>query len=587
MPDYCTNTLLISAETEDGKKQLEELKQKCTSVPEELLGEEPFVFGPAFPIPQDLIDDSNCDTEDWCYRNWSTLEPLKGRIFFWSDTGCNIEFETPYEPPLNWLKKVSKDYPDLSFTDYYDDIDKKSVIYGRNGLFYDGAKYIKDVVEVTSNNLKDYPIGIMLQPNNKKGNPYRFTMEVTGPNSVIVEFELIENGKYWEKNINYSLYHKLFIELIEKRAKEKGDVKLTFESTGSGGYYYNLCYASEFHGLTIDEIVEQSLSFMEEIEGPLYKAIKKHEVLLEEDLKEELNLLNTAADDDSSTGDNAAAESLETKNSKQSKATGTREWADTTLNCITGCKHDCLYCFAKASSIRYGMKTPESWKDEIVRQKDLEKHIKKYEGLVMFPSSHDIYPDHLQENMEFLQHILEAGNEVLIVTKPHFECIKEICHRFKDYKDKILFRFTIGSADDSVLKFWEPYAPDFSERLESIKWAYKEGFKTSVSCEPMLDNNIDKVIDAVSPYVTETIWLGKINGLIGVTGRGRLDFNGCNDPATLARAHELIAWQSDANIIVIYNKYKNNQLIQWKDSIQKVIDKQSGIKQTIERKEVV
>jgi DNA repair photolyase len=255
---------------------------------------------------------------------------------------------------------------------------------------------------------------------------------------------------------------------------------------------------------------------------------------------------------------------------------GTKEWSPNTLNCITGCINDCKYCYAKEMSIRYNRNTPETWKVEEVRDQDLKKKIKKYDARVMYPSAHDIRPEHLQENMEFLKHILEVGNEVLIVSKPHLVCIKKICKQFADYKDKILFRFSIGSADDTVLKFWEPNAPGFKERLACLNWAFKKGFGTSVSCEPMLDNGIDKVVKKVSPYVTETIWIGKINHLIGVTGRGRLDFNGHNNPETLEKAHELITWQSDENILKLYEKYKLDSKILWKESIKKVIERIKG-----------
>jgi hypothetical protein len=223
-------------------------------------------------------------------------------------------------------------------------------------------------------------------------------------------------------------------------------------------------------------------------------------------------------------------------------------------------------------AIRYKRSTPATWKSEMVRQHDLYKKIKKYDHRIMYPSAHDIHPNHLEENMIFLNNILTAGNEVLIVSKPHLEVIKEICSRFVSYKNKILFRFSIGSADDNVLKFWEPNAPDFNERLDSLKWAFKEGFQTSISCEPMLDNHIEDVIDKVEPYVTETIWIGKINRLLGKTGRGRLDFNGHNDPNTLLKAHELIDWQSDDNIIALYEKYKNDPQIMWKESIKRIIN---------------
>ncbi len=96
--------------------------------------------------------------------------------------------------------------------------------------------------------------------------------------------------------------------------------------------------------------------------------------------------------------------------------------------------------------------------------------------------------------MIYLEHMLRPGNQVTIVTKPLLNYIKTICAEFSDHKDKILFRFTIGSSDSNTLKFWEPNAPDFAERLETLKLAYGQGYETSVSCEPMLDNNVSSVI---------------------------------------------------------------------------------------------
>jgi uncharacterized Fe-S cluster-containing radical SAM superfamily protein len=261
-----------------------------------------------------------------------------------------------------------------------------------------------------------------------------------------------------------------------------------------------------------------------------------------------------------------------TKNiTKEKKHFGTNQWSAKTLNFITGCQNECRYCYGKANSMRRKQTTLESWENVRVRENDLKKKIKYYEGGVMFPSTHDIRPEHLKENIEFLKHILDAGNKVLVVSKPHLICIEEICNRFEDYKDKILFRFSMGSTDDSVLRFWEPKAPCFEERLNSLKHAFNEGYQTSVSCEPMLDLFIDRVVDTVSPFVTDTIWLGKINGLIGKTGRGRLELNGYNDPETIAKANELISSQSDKTIIGLCNKYFKNPKVMWKDSIEKVL----------------
>jgi DNA repair photolyase len=248
-------------------------------------------------------------------------------------------------------------------------------------------------------------------------------------------------------------------------------------------------------------------------------------------------------------------------------AFGTKEWASRNENLIKGCSHDCKYCYAKAMTIQHKRNTQDDWQNEIVNQGKLTKSFRKHDGLIMFPSSHDITPEHLYDCMTFLYHILKPGNNVLVVSKSHLICIKAICDYFKEYKDNILFRFTIGSADSAVLKFWEQNAPDFEERLESFKYAFNAGYQTSVSCEPMLDDGIDQVIAAVLPYVTETIWIGKPNQLMG-----RLSRNGFNnDQVTMDCARRLMRIFSDDFVLDLCERYKDNPKIRWKDSIKKVV----------------
>lgn len=256
---------------------------------------------------------------------------------------------------------------------------------------------------------------------------------------------------------------------------------------------------------------------------------------------------------------------------------GTREWARINKNFVTGCEHGCLYCYSREMATRYGWKDAGDWNNQFIRQKDLEKKIKLYNEPIMFPSSHDITPSILEESIRFLRNLLVPGNRVLIVSKPHYECIRRICDELENYKDKILFRFTIGSTSDKVLSFWEPNAPSFKERLKSLKYAFNKGYHTSISCEPMLDNHIERVIKKVEPYVTETIWLGKANRFLGKTGRGRLEFNGILNSETRQKAEQLIKWQSDDNIMKLYEKYKNNPMIRFKESINHVLGKKGII----------
>ena len=265
-------------------------------------------------------------------------------------------------------------------------------------------------------------------------------------------------------------------------------------------------------------------------------------------------------------GKNTQPKPIKSKFVKPKPVFGTKEWADRSENCLDGCSHDCKYCYAKAMAVRARRNTPQNWKNETLKPNILKKGFRKWEGKIMFPSAHDITPAHLDDCMAYLEHMLRPGNQVTIVSKPHLDCVKAICQEFGWYKEKILFRFTIGSSDSNTLQFWEPNAPDFAERLESLKYAFSEGYWTSVSSEPMLDDKIGDVITQVSPFVTDSIWLGKMNQL-----HGRLALNGEDDPVTMQKAGQLIAWQSDGDIKQLYSQYKDNPLIKWKDSIKKVL----------------
>ena len=251
---------------------------------------------------------------------------------------------------------------------------------------------------------------------------------------------------------------------------------------------------------------------------------------------------------------------------KQKTVFGTKEWAKYNENFISGCSHDCRYCYAKAMAVRFGRKTAETWKQENIDWEKLSKIFMKRPGRFMFPTTHDITLDNCDLCAMFLENILKAGNEVLIVSKPHLECIHNICRWLYQYKGNILFRFTIGSADNQTLKFWDQNAPAFDERLESLIYAYKAGFQTSVSCEPMLDDKADAVIAGTLPYVTDAIWLGKVNQMTF-----RLKMNGHGDEETMSKARQLVDSQPSSYIFNLYKRNKDNPQIKWKDSIKKVV----------------
>jgi len=191
---------------------------------------------------------------------------------------------------------------------------------------------------------------------------------------------------------------------------------------------------------------------------------------------------------------------------------GTKEWSDSSVNFQKGCKYDCKYCYARAMAIRFKqIKNSEEWSHPKIREKDVKKGYRKRKGRVMFPTSHDIYPENELAMCIVLGKLLKSGNEVLITTKPNLECIKSICGIFEKFKNQIQFRFTITSEQDEKLLLWEPNAPSYQERLQSLIYAYRRGFKTSVSIEPYLDATPFYLIGHLEPFISETIWIGVMN----------------------------------------------------------------------------
>jgi hypothetical protein len=242
--------------------------------------------------------------------------------------------------------------------------------------------------------------------------------------------------------------------------------------------------------------------------------------------------------------------------------TGFREWAECSYNIANGCSHNCRYCVQRQNGVRHGdQPSRAAWSNE--RLRDRRPSMRKFEGPVMFPSAHDITPPLLGPAIAAIQDLLAMDNEVLIVSKPHMKCITEICKALRGFEQQILFRFTIGTFDKELAKFWEPGAPDPSEREACLEHAQNHGFQTSVSMEPMLAGSEDaiKTCHRLLPLVTETIWLGKMN---------RKAVFGAEVGVKIASRH-IRDLQSDDAILELVSRLGGEPKVRWKDSIREVI----------------
>lgn len=244
---------------------------------------------------------------------------------------------------------------------------------------------------------------------------------------------------------------------------------------------------------------------------------------------------------------------------KREITSGTKEWADHNVNCIKGCSNNCRYCYAKIMAKRFGRCTEETWQEMEINSSVLNRTFRKYNGRVMFPSSHDIIDQPAVKEACFIVigKLLGAGNQLLVTTKPKLSITEDIIKRFHIFKGQLQFRFTITSLNNQLLSFWEPNAPTFEERFASLKCAYENDFKTSVSIEPFLDYNPQTLINMLSPYITESIWLGPMNY---IPSNGIPDVNKHN-------YEEVRNNYRTEHLREIYEELRDNPVIRFKDSM--------------------
>ena len=250
-------------------------------------------------------------------------------------------------------------------------------------------------------------------------------------------------------------------------------------------------------------------------------------------------------------------------------ATGTREWASHSANVLAGCEHACVYCYAHAMAERFGRVGPAGWRVEVPGGNELGRRPRRVRGAVMYPTTHDLTPANQAMTIGARRRLLRAGNHVLVVTKPHLEVIRTICRDLALYRGQVLFRFTIGAADDRVLALMEPGAPRFGERLAALEHAHAAGWATSVSMEPLLETDEDRIVelvDRLTPHVTESIWLGRLN-----RARATIRANGAWTPEVAAAVRAIEASQTDARCRSLARRLASHPLVRWKESIKRAL----------------
>jgi DNA repair photolyase len=242
--------------------------------------------------------------------------------------------------------------------------------------------------------------------------------------------------------------------------------------------------------------------------------------------------------------------------------TGTKEWSDHSFNIAVGCSHQCAYCYARATALRFKrVESAEDWGNETLKVPTGADR-RKYSGVVMFPTAHDITPGLAEPATAVLRNLLDAGNRVLVVSKPHFGVIDSLTVKLADRAEQVAFRFSIGTLDDSIRRIWEPGAPSVEERLYSMATAVGRGFVTGVSMEPYL--NPDHIVEEfrrMKDLANWTIWIGKMNHVRQRVGNRVPE-------SEILRIEQ---GQSDDRVREMYAQLRAEPRVRWKDSIRAVV----------------
>jgi hypothetical protein len=252
--------------------------------------------------------------------------------------------------------------------------------------------------------------------------------------------------------------------------------------------------------------------------------------------------------------------------------TGTREWSEHSVNCCLGCRHGCLYCYARYNAVRRGkISAGDDWIAERPEgEATASMRRRKYEGTVMFPTQHDITAGNAVACRATLAGLLRAGNRVLVVSKAgeHVPLLLQEARQLARRSAGTLeLRVTLTAFRGETAAFWEPGAPTPSERAGALWAAHRLGIPTSVAIEPLLEPDLATLLVslAVGAGVQGEIWIGAANHLRARTAwcRGR--------PGLDAEIERIEAGQTAGRMREIYQQLKGNPQIRWKDSYQRAL----------------
>jgi len=177
-----------------------------------------------------------------------------------------------------------------------------------------------------------------------------------------------------------------------------------------------------------------------------------------------------------------------------------------TWNPISGCSHDCIYCWAKLMKDRHGQVfTP------MLRPKYFNDKFPEDESWIFVGSTGDIFCEEVPDEwiiklLTFINQyngnhkfLLQSKNPVRLTSPDRqFNFISYMSH----FKEKIIIGTTLETTGETP---WST-APPTRERFEAMQYLSNAGYKTFLSLEPLAEFDLDCMkawIDEISPEAVE------------------------------------------------------------------------------------
>ena len=177
-----------------------------------------------------------------------------------------------------------------------------------------------------------------------------------------------------------------------------------------------------------------------------------------------------------------------------------------TWNPITGCIHNCPYCWAKSLADRWGKPFYPQFREHFLKDKMPDNG-----GWIFVGSTGDLMCDGM--NHEWIVKVIEyiynneTDNKFLLQTKNPLRFLYwQIETLLRTVQDKII----VGTTFETNRKTLGT-APPPVDRYEALLWMREQGYRTFISMEPMADFDLEVIKEWIFQLQPEAIELGLEN----------------------------------------------------------------------------